>query len=176
MLEKPWQEQLSRALASLPVSNGRPRVSVVGIGHELRGDDAAGVTLAQMLNEQAHSPYLQAIEAGPAPENCFSLIFRYRPDLVLFVDAANMGAEAGEVRWLDWSDVASLEASTHNMPLPLLANYLTAELGCPVGLLGIQPADVSMGASLSPDVGPAVEAAARALAELFLVAEGDAVL
>ncbi len=176
MSEKSWQEALSRMLASLPASNGRPRISVVGIGHELRGDDAAGVALAQQLNERPHPAHLQAIEAGPAPENCFSLIFRFRPDLVLFVDAADMRAEPGAIRWLEWQDVKVLEASTHSMPLPLLANYLTAELGCPVGLLGIQAADVSMGAPLSPAVGPAVAAAVRELVDLLSVPEGDVVL
>ncbi|HCB48389.1 MAG TPA: hypothetical protein DEP47_02395, partial [Chloroflexi bacterium] len=66
-------------------------------------------------------------------------------------------------------------ASTHTLPLQILANYLTVELGCPVGLLGIQPADISMGDSLSPVVTLAVEATARALMDLLSVAEGAAV-
>jgi Ni,Fe-hydrogenase maturation factor len=69
-------------------------------------------------------------------------------------------------------DAAGFNVSTHTLPLPILANYLTVELGCPVALLGIQPADISMGDSLSPVVALAVEATARALADHLSVSEG----
>ncbi len=179
MSEKLWQEQLRQTVAGLRTVNGQPRVALVGIGHELRGDDAAGVAVTRLINRWVHSPSLQVIEAGAAPENCCGLLFRFRPDLVLFVDAAQMGAEPGTVRWLDWDliksgDVAGFNVSTHTLPLQILANYLTVELGCPVGLLGIQPADISMGDSLSPVVTLAVEATARALMDLLSVAEGAA--
>lgn len=181
MSEKLWQEKLCQTIASLRPVNSQPRVAVVGIGHELRGDDAAGVEVARLLNQWVHSPSLLVIEAGAAPENCCGLLFRFRPDLVLFVDAAQMGAEPGTVRWLTWDligsdDAAGFNVSTHTLPLPILANYLTVELGCPVALLGIQPADISMGDSLSPVVALAVEATAQALVDLLLFAEETAVL
>lgn len=181
MSEKLWQEQLRQAIASLQAVNGQPRVAVVGIGHELRGDDAAGVVVARLLNQWGHSPSLQVIEAGAAPENCCGLLFRFRPDLVLFVDAAQMGAEPGTVRWLTWDliksgDVAGFSVSTHTLPLQILANYLTVGLGCPVALLGIQPADISMGDSLSPVVALAVEATAQSLVDHLSVAEGAVIL
>lgn len=181
MSEKLWQEQLRQTVTGLQVVNGQPRVAVVGVGHELRGDDAAGVAVARLLNRWVHSPFLQVIEAGAAPENCCGLILRYRPDLVLFVDAAQMRAEPGTVRWLDWDlvksgNVVGFNSSTHTLPLQILANYLSVELGCPVGLLGIQPADISMGDSLSPVITLAVEATARALVDLLSVSEGAAVL
>lgn len=177
MSEKLWQEKLRQTIASLRPVNGQPRVAVVGIGHELRGDDAAGVAVARLLNQWVHSPSLLVIEAGAAPENCCGLLFRFRPDLVLFVDAAQMGAEPGTVRWLTWDligsdDAAGFNVSTHTLPLPILANYLTVELGCPVALLGIQPADITMGDSLSPVVALAVEATARALVDHLSVEEG----
>jgi hydrogenase 3 maturation protease len=180
MSEKLWQEKLRQTMAGLRPVNGQPRVAVVGIGHELRGDDAAGVAVARLLNRLAHSPSLQVIEAGAAPENCCGLLFRFHPDLVLFVDAAQMGADPGTVRWLAWDqigsgDAAGFNVSTHTLPLPILANYLRVELACPVGLLGIQPADISLGDSLSPAVGLAVEATARALVDLLSVAEGAAI-
>lgn len=175
MSEKPWQEQLRQTVAGLQANNNRPRVAVVGVGHELRGDDAAGVALIRLLERWVESPFLQVVEAGSAPENCCGLLFQYRPDLVLFVDAADMAEEPGTIRWLTWPEVVGFGVSTHTLPLPLLANYLAVELGCPVRLLGIQPAGVSIGAPLSPPVIKAVGRIAREMVDMLTVAEGAAV-
>ena len=40
------------------------------------------------------------MEAGPAPENFTGPLRRFRPDLVLLVDAAQMDAEPGTIGWL----------------------------------------------------------------------------
>ena len=174
MSGKPWQEQLLQMVAALPLRKRPPQVAVVGVGQELRGDDAAGLALAWLLNERSGEHSLIVIEAGPAPENCCGLLFRYRPDLILFVDAANMKAESGTVHWLEWADVARAGISTHALPLYIVANYLTAELGCPVALIGIQPANINMGASLTPVIQTAVSETARSLMDLFPVLEGIA--
>ncbi len=89
------------------------------------------------------------------------------PDLVLLIDAAQMDEAPGAVRWLAWQETDGLSASTHTLPPRVLAHYLTSELGCEVALLGIQPADTTMGAPLSPTAQAAVQAVAQALAELL---------
>ena len=180
MSSKPWQEQLSQTVEKLRTADGRPRVSVVGIGHELRGDDAAGVVVARLLKQHLGDPSLQVIEAGAAPENCCGLLFRFQPGLIVFVDAAEMGAEPGTVRRLSWDlvksgGVAGFNVSTHTLPLQILADYLTAELGCPVCLLGIQPAGIAMGDPLSPAVTRAVKAIARFLEDLLSLSQGVSV-
>jgi hydrogenase 3 maturation protease len=140
---------------------------VVGIGHELRGDDAAGIAVARALRPRvaAHEQVL-VIDAGPAPENFTGPLRRFDPDLVLLVDAAQMNETAGTVRWLACRETAGLSASTHTLPPYVLAGYLTAELGCEVALLGIQPGNACLvGAPLSTAVRKAVSAVAQALAE-----------
>ncbi|MGD8857251.1 MAG: hydrogenase 3 maturation endopeptidase HyCI [Chloroflexota bacterium] len=184
MSEKRWHEALRhkmarQKMAGLKCANGRPRVAVMGIGHELRGDDAAGVVLARLLNQRHGGAGFLAVEAGPAPENCFGPLLDYRPDLVLFVDAAQMGAEPGAIRLLDWklvkaADEVQLNASTHTLPLPTLAEFLATELGCPVWLLGIQPAQTAVSTSLSAPVCQAVEKAAALLADLLALPQGVA--
>jgi hydrogenase maturation protease HycI len=146
----------------------------VGIGHELCGDDAAGVALARAMQEQYNSngrDDVLVIEAGPAPENCSGLLRRFRPDLVLLVDAAYLDARPGTVRWLDWQDTVGFSASTHTLPLHLLATYLTSELGCEVALLGIQPADVTAGAPLSSAVKMAVDSVTDSMLKMLSAAE-----
>ena len=155
-----------------------PRVAVVGVGQELNGDDAAGVLAARALSQRqragssdAHRPVpvsLLVIEAAHAPENCTGAIRRFAPDLVILVDAADMGDPPGTVRWLDWRDAAGLGASTHTLSLYMMARYLATDLACDVGLIGIQPQDTSLGVPVSSAVRRAARAAAQGLAALLL--------
>ncbi len=171
-----WRSSLVETLAQLrlrrPQSSPAARVALVGIGQELRGDDAAGMIIARALSrvdgngEGSRIPAddherlpLRVIEGGAAPENCTGILRRFQPDLVIFVDAAQMDQEPGTVRWLECKEIAGFSASTHTLPLDMLAHYLEAELGCQVALLGIQPAGTSFDATLSP-------AAARAVTEI----------
>jgi len=107
------------------------------------------------------------ISAGPAPENYTGPLRRFQPDLVILVDAADMGEAPGTVRCLACEETTGLSASTHTLPPYVLAHYLTASLGCQVILLGIQPADTSIGKPLSPTVRQAVVAVAQGLANLL---------
>lgn len=161
------------------------RIAVVGIGHELLGDDSAGLAVCRRLQEIAahnsappsgprplHEPSdprstLLIIPAGPAPENCTAQLRRFAPDQVVLVDAARMGDRPGTARWIPWAAAEGIGGSTHSLPLRLLCEYLAMSLGCRVELLGIQPADTTLGAGLSPTVEAAVEAAAQLLAGLL---------
>ena len=79
------------------------RTAMLGIGHELRGDDAAGLEVARRLQALVvGQPDSLILETGPVPENFTGPLRRFAPDLVLLVDAALMGEPAGAVRWLDW--------------------------------------------------------------------------
>ncbi len=93
---------------------------------------------------------LRIIDGGAAPENYTGALRRFRPDLVILIDAAQMDEPPGTVRWLDCDHLSGFSASTHTLPLNILAHYLQAELGCQVALIGIQPADTSFDAPLSP--------------------------
>ena len=160
-----WLAVLNQRLTHL-ASNGRtPRIAIVGVGHELRGDDAAGVVVARGLQPLvAGRDERLVIDAGPVPENHTGLLRRFDPDLVLLVDAAQMYEAAGVVRCLAWQDTAGLSASTHTLPLHVISSYLTFELGCEVALLGIQAADTSLCGPLSPAVQEAVDTVVQALA------------
>lgn len=181
MSSQSWQQQLRRTLRRLQMPDRPLSVAVVGVGHELRGDDAVGVVIARELaplfrppepdggphpagapsRKQAHA---LAIDAGPAPENVTGPIRRFEPDLVLLIDAALLGEPAGTVAWLDRRSVAQLSTSTHTLPLALFAEYLATELVCDVAILGIQPAGATLGAPLSPRVRRAAQAVIRELA------------
>ena len=141
---------------------------MLGVGHELYGDDAVGVWLAEQLcQSMAGVETFLAVPGGPAPENFTGTLRRFGPDLVLLVDAALMSLEPGQTGWLDWKDTSGFSASTHTLPLHLLAAYLESELGCKVDLLGIQPANCQAGEALSVQVQAAAESISKDIAQIM---------
>lgn len=157
----PWRESCRRHVEATPT-----RVAVVGVGHELRGDDAAGPAVARRVLASAGERLL-VVDGGPAPENVTGVLRRFQPDLVLLVDAADLGAEPGTVRWLTPDVIEGLSATTHTMPLSMLARYLQHELDCGIYLVGIQPAQNDIGQPLSDPVEKAVGAVSAGLQAVF---------
>lgn len=159
-----WQTSLRKVLTNNP----NPRVALLGIGHELRGDDAAGVIAARMLhNGVGTHPNLLIIEAGHAPENQTGVIRRFAPTLVVLIDAAQMGQSPGAVCWLDWRATTGVSGSSHTLPLHMIAAYLQLELGCDVALIGIQPAQTEFDQPLSTMVQTALDQLAPPLIEML---------
>ena len=97
------------------------------------------------------------IEAGLAPENFTGTLRRFLPDLVVLIDAADMGLSAGDIACLEWTAVGGWSASTHTLPLNMLSSFLVSELGCQVMVLGIQPVQMEMDQPLSQKVTRAVD-------------------
>lgn len=97
------------------------------------------------------------IDAGHAPENRTAELRCFLPEVVILIDAAEMGAEPGTIRWIGMEEMDGMSASTHTLPLSMLARYLTLELGCDVRLLGVQPQSNQVGGTMSRKVLQAVD-------------------
>jgi hydrogenase 3 maturation protease len=132
---------------------------VVGVGQPLRGDDGAGPAVARRLVVLANAS-LRVVDAAHAPENCLGPIVRFRPDAILFIDAARGGLAPGALTWLRPDEADSRGGSTHALSLEMLAGYLSAETGAAVHVLGIEPGEMAFGEGLSPAVEAAVAQAA----------------
>lgn len=161
MSPKSWADSLIQTIATLErrlsEHEKRPlRTAVVGIGHELRGDDAAGLIVAQRLRPFA-TPNLLVIEGGHAPENYTAPLRRFKPDLIILVDCAQLERPPGTIRWLPWQETTGLSASSHTMPPYMLGRFLTNECNTEVALIGIQPGQTILGSPLSPPVQSATE-------------------
>jgi hydrogenase 3 maturation protease len=166
MCEGCWKSALKRTLESLRTSERILRVAVVGIGQELRGDDGAGMVVANSLTQHFEDhPCVLIVNGGCAPENHTGSLRCFRPDFVLLIDAAALEGAPGTVYWLDPQQTTGLSASTHTMPLHLLATYLQMQLGCTVVLIGIQPEQTALGAGLSPTVSTAIDEVIDVLVE-----------
>lgn len=168
ILNKYWQNQLNASLQNLWVDGTAPRVAVLGIGSQLHGDDVAGILIARALKQNAiYGDRLLVINARIAPENVFGELRRFDPDLVLIIDAAQMGVEPGSVRCIDPQSTTGFSFSTHTLPLHVLCAYIATEMGSQVAILGIQPVDISFGAPLSPIVRESLAAILPALVEIL---------
>lgn len=121
----------------------------------MRSDDAAGVLVARALLQRelaADTDRVLIIEAGQAPENRTGELRRFRPDVVLIIDSADMGETPGTVQWIPEESIDGMSASTHSLPLSMLTRYLKLELNCSVAVLGIQAVSNEVGESVSAEV------------------------
>ncbi|HEX7485949.1 MAG TPA: hydrogenase 3 maturation endopeptidase HyCI [Vicinamibacterales bacterium] len=150
---------MARRTDSLQLPIPRPaRVAVLGVGNDMNGDDGAGVCVVRALAAaMAATPGVLLIDGGTAPENFTGPLRRFRPDLVVEIDAADQDQAAGTTAWIDWRDADGMSASTHTLPPSVLANFLSTDVGCRVALIGVQPATLEMGRGLSPAVATAVQ-------------------
>ncbi|MEA1977839.1 MAG: hydrogenase 3 maturation endopeptidase HyCI [Chloroflexota bacterium] len=172
-MDRSWDNLLGEQLERLWKTTHSLRIAVMGIGHELQGDDAAGVLIARHLQSLLGlSEERLILCAGPAPENCTGALRRFEPDLVLMIDAAQMDEGPGTVQLISCQDITGIGASTHTLPLHILVKYLTSELGCEITLLGIQPEFVEFG-EISPLMRKVVPAIAQKLAIVLGKELGD---
>jgi hydrogenase 3 maturation protease len=125
------------------------------VGNEMMGDDGAGPLLAQLLRRSPVSGW-SVLDGGPVPENSLHLVRDLQPELILVVDAAEMGLATGSIRHLSEDDIVDqLLMTTHNLPLTFLINALK-EIAPEVRFLGIQPSVIAFSYPVSSGVQNAV--------------------
>ena len=132
---------------------------VVGVGNPLRGDDAAGLKLAEAV---ARAGGFELLQCEDVPEKYTREMRTTAAETVLLVDAADMGLEAGQIRLVKRGDFGDVSLSTHNSSLNLIAKMLGELGGKEVMLLGIQPLAVGFGRKLSEVIGDSISNFARA--------------
>lgn len=131
----------------------KERVAIVGIGNILRGDDGLGPELIRMLKGSfPQKGRFLLLDTGEAPENYLEKIVQYQPDTILLVDALDFAESPGSMTIIDRSELQESGLSTHNASIKLTMNYLNSRAKCDVLLLGIQPANLEMGSSLSEPI------------------------
>src|SRR5579864_1501585 len=95
----------------LPRIDGR--VALLGIGDTLRGVDGVGPRIARALKFLPFSDNCLFVDAGVSPEAYTGTVREFAPDLVLLVDAVEMGAPPGHVEWFEGWDSDQVSAWTH---------------------------------------------------------------
>ncbi len=145
----------------------RCRVVVVGTGHPLMGDDAAGLLAVEELRGML-PPGLRGcvLECPMGPEHCTDIVRGMGPELVVVVDAA-LGPGPGELVWAEPGSPGLREwlPSTHNIPPRLLAALMG---GAKLRFLLIGVERIEPGAAPSASARRGAREAARVLAALLL--------
>lgn len=140
------------------------RVVVLGIGNPLRGDDGAGVRVAELLAEAAGA---LVINAGESPEDHLGRVVSARPDVVLLIDAVDLGATPGSLTLLARPGLHDHKPATRGVSLVALADFLGKATGADVLLLAIQPGRIALGGGLSAEVDSSVTALATLLGAML---------
>jgi len=130
---------------------------LLGVGNELHGDDGVGIYVARHFH---HEGWV-VVECGTAPENYIGKVMASAPELVIIVDAADMGLEAGAIRIIPRGRMGTASFSTHSLPLSVLISHLETATHAPVYLIGVQPKQ--MRGEMSPEVKEAAKKIITAL-------------
>lgn len=167
-----WRRQLNRELRSLARKNDpanlRPRIAILGIGNEFKADDLVGPLVVRLLADSlSQNPDLLILDAGTAPENAAGALRRFVPDLVLLIDAVEMGTAPGAVAWLDFAALEGSAGFTHAPAPSMLADFLRGELQCRLALIGIQPGSLEFDRPMSPVVRRAARRVAAGIREVL---------
>lgn len=124
---------------------------VLGIGNEMRGDDALGSILAQKLLI-LENKNITVFDGKTVPENFTGAIKRETPSHIILLDAVEMNEQPGHIKLVAKEDIANYSISTHAMPLSFLIKYLESTTPAEIILLGIQPENMDLICEISPKI------------------------
>jgi hydrogenase 3 maturation protease len=131
---------------------------LLGIGNPLHGDDGIGNYIASRFRARGWN----AIDCGTMPENFTAVVRRHHPEMLVLVDATDLGLLPGEFRSVGDDLIEDVSLGTHNLPLSFLIGYLAESAG-KVIFIGIQPCQFGEGEGPSPAV---IEGAERLMTML----------
>lgn len=142
---------------------------ILGVGNPLLGDDAAGVLIAQQLQQRDDlPPTVTVVDGGTDGLGLIPVMERYQR--VIIVDAVPMGQPAGTIERFTWGDI---QLNTHDRVFSLHQNGMTEALALAdtlnclppeIVFYGIQPQNMEWDQPLSQ----AVESALPTLIEALI--------
>jgi len=115
-----------------------------GIGNTLHRDDGAGNYIASRFRARGWL----ALDCGTMPENFTGVVRRHRPEILILVDAADLGLAPGRFRIVSPEKIGDVSTGTHNLPLSHLIGFLSESAGR-ILFIGIQPGDVGDGEGIT---------------------------
>ena len=142
---------------------------IIGIGNIIKGDDGAGPLVCQQLNLANINADL--IDAGTVPENYIQTIIKKAPQNLLVIDAIDFKAAPGTIRIFKPDQLSSHVISTHSLSPRLFVDMMCQDASVDVSFIGIQPAQISLGQSISPEVNLAIQQLSEVLTQVFTAEE-----
>ena len=142
------------------------RVVIVGVGNPIRGDDAVGPRIIELLEEKPMKNVL-LLNTESVPEAFTGKVEKFNPTHVLMVDAANFRGEAGETKLITGAQIGGQAISTHSLPLNIFISYIEKSLNVDVLLLGIQPVSIGLGEPMTASLEAAAVSVANTLYQIL---------
>lgn len=152
------------------------RITLLGIGNRLRGDDCLGpyvidnLVSASASASASEKDNVMVIDCGEIPEAFTQKIISFAPTHIIMVDSAKMGEYPGAIRIVDMSEIKGLSLSTHQLPLNILAKYLQNATSAEILLIGVEPKNLDFSGAemeMSGEVRIAAEKLTEVLKQLF---------
>jgi hydrogenase 3 maturation protease len=138
---------------------------ILGIGNDLRGDDAIGSVLAQEMSKIfLEKDKIAVFDGKTVPENFTGAIKRENPSHIILLDAVKMRETPGHIKLVKKEQIGNYNLSTHAMPLSFLIKYLESTSPAEIILIGIQPKDMNLINEMSKEV----QNSANFILKLFL--------
>ncbi len=137
------------------------RVVILGIGNELRGDDAFGPYVADRLKGQVNAA---VFNCATTPENYYNPIVKENPDAIILLDIVGFNAPFGEIAVFEKDDIVKAGFSTHNISPKVFIELLESSVKADIMMVGVKPRSTVFGSELSAEV----KEAADMLASFFI--------
>ena len=134
------------------------KIVILGIGNEIKGDDALGSIIAQktsLLFDENEN--IVVFDGGTVPENYTGLIRKENPTHIILVDAVDMRKEPGYIMVVEKEEIANYNISTHAMPISFLIRYMETTVDAKIILVGIQPKSMGFAENVSKEVEKSIE-------------------
>jgi len=130
---------------------------VIGLGNPDRADDGAGIEIVSRWKARLKERAFFDTETS-AETAVFDGLEDPEVEVFLFVDAADFGGQAGEIRLFEGGESPRFEPaiSTHKVPIGLLMEMIRSK-GRQAVLLGIQPGSMALFGGMTGGVREAVE-------------------
>lgn len=153
------------------------KILILGIGSELRGDDAVGILLAKKLakelqqrtkrenkiEEKSKEEKIKVLTGGTAPENLTGEIKNFNPSHIIIIDAAELGKLPGEYCLFKPEETEGITFSTHSLPLKVMSDYLKEYINAKILILGIQPKTLDFGECVSVEITKSIDEIVQAI-------------
>jgi len=125
-------------------------VVVIGMGNELRADDAVGLHVVRLLKPQP-TQRLQVFEGHMTPEAFIRPACEFHPTHVLIIDAAELHTTPGAWKFISSYELEEGLFTTHAIPATEVAAEFQRRCDAKVAFLGIQPKRRGISLSLSTE-------------------------
>jgi hydrogenase 3 maturation protease len=149
------------------------KIAVLGIGSELRADDAVGMVIAKGLKsyikdkKKGQRNSLKVFLGHTAPENLTGEVNKFKPTHLIIIDAVDFHQQAGATGVIDTRAEAGISFSTHRIPLKIIKDYFYKSVACDTIIIGIQPESVEFCGALSPKIQESVRMVSKELREVL---------